>query len=529
MMEATLNSVFIVPEGTKEILSDQFSSRNDLTDIVVPKSVVKLGAGAFYNCSNLTSVVFEKGSCLKYIDNSVFQNCKELEIIDLPESVVHIHAHSFWNCINLPSDIVLPKSLQIIETTAFYNTKITIAILPERCKYQAVDHGFPYAPSFPESCDVLGGIPFNFYSHFPFPLPQISLADVDDSIMYDNSSNKYIVPPGTKEIISNQFSAREDLTDIIIPKSVRRIGTNAFHFCSNLRTVTFEEGSLLRYIDYFVFQNCFSLKNINIPEGVVQIRAHSFWACHNLKSISLPSSLETIDASAFFTTKISNIVLPLNCKYQAKGHGFPYEASFMDGCVIEGGIPFNFYGCRPFPVPPLNFIAELKNSENAIISNSNHNFIVPQGTAKIENNQFFGREDLVYIFIPKSVQTISPGAFYLCSKLKSVVFEKGSLLKSIDSYAFQNCRNLENITIPNEVLQIRSHAFWACSKLSSINFSGKIEIIDASAFYTTKIRSVTLPPECKYQGIRHGFPHEKSFPENCVVTGGISLDLYTLK
>jgi hypothetical protein len=285
---------------------------------------------------------------------------------------------------------------------------------------------------------------------------------------------------------------------------------------------------MLKYIDYFVFQNCFSLQKIDIPEGVVQIKAHSFWACYNLQSISFPSSLETIDASAFYTTQLGNVKLHDNCKYQDKGHGFPYEASFKEGCVITGGIPCNFYECRPFPIPPLKLITELENPKNLIIKKNDQNFIVQQGTVKIENNQFFGRKDIIEIVIPKSVKAICSGSFYLCTNLKSVTFEDGSLLKSIDSYAFQNCHNLESINIPDEVLQIRSHAFWACPKLSNITFSDKIEIIDASALYTTKIRNVILPSKCKYQGIRHGFPHEKSFPENCVVVGGIPLDLYKL-
>jgi len=529
MVGKNFDDTLIVPEGTVEILSDQFSSRNDLVRIRVPNSVIRLGAGAFYNCSNLESVVFEKDSCLKYIDNSVFQNCKKLKEINLPEGIIYIHAHSFWNCISLPLSITLPKSLLEIETTAYYNTKIKKAVLPPLCKYQAVDHGFAYAPSFPENCIVSGGIPSNFYEHFPFPLPPVFSDDVEtpNGFIADIFNlDEYIVPPGTTEIENNQFSEREDLIHVIIPKSVKKIGANAFYFCSNLKTITFEEGSLLKYIDYFVFQNCFALERIDIPEGVVQIRAHSFWSCYNLLSITFPNSLEAIDASAFFTTKLGHVKLPENCKYQAKGHCFPYEASFKDGCVIEGGIPFNFYESRPFPVPPMDFVEKLKNPTATPIGDSDEMFIVPHGTVKIENNQFCGRKDLVTIIIPNSVRVICAGAFYLCTNLKDIIFEDNSQLQQIDSYAFQNCHNLENINIPDSVLRIRSHAFWACPKISNISLSGNIEIIDCSAFYTTKIRKVSLPPKCKYQGKRHGFPHEKSFPEDCIVIGGLSLDLY---
>lgn len=45
------NNKFIVPQGTKEIFNDQFGSREDLVDIIIPKSVEKLGASSFYNVS----------------------------------------------------------------------------------------------------------------------------------------------------------------------------------------------------------------------------------------------------------------------------------------------------------------------------------------------------------------------------------------------------------------------------------------------------------------------------------------------
>lgn len=153
-------------------------------------------------------------------------------------------------------------------------------------------------------------------------------------------------------------------------------------------------------------------------------------------------------------------------------------------------------------------------------------FIVPEGTTKIESTQFMARKDLVDIVIPKSVKVICPGAFYMCCNLRSVKFEEGSELKAIESYAFQNCHNLRHIDIPEGVEHIRAHAFWCCAQLKDIIIPASMQIIDASSFYTSGLKSVLLPRMCKYQGIRHGFPHELSFPQNCEVIGGILCDLY---
>ena len=114
----------------------------------------------------------------------------------------------------------------------------------------------------------------------------------------------------------------------------------------------------------------------------------------------------------------------------------------------------------------------------------------------------------------------------MCCNLKSVRFEEGSELKAIEGYAFQNCHNLQHIDIPKGVMHIRAHAFWCCAQLKDISIPASMQIIDASTFYTSGLTSVSLPTTCKYQGVRHGFPHELSFPKNCTVVGGIPCDLY---
>lgn len=496
-------NLLLIGKESSVIESNQFSNNKEIVDIIISKSVEKIGSGAFYNCPNLRSVRFEEDSKFMYLEDSAFQNCKNLETFDFPKNMVYIHAHAFWDCMKLPSELVLPSNLQYIEATAFFNTNVKKVVLSSNCKYQSIDKDFPYEPSFPETADIQGGVPYDFYSNLSYPLPSIEFSDTDI-------------------IQSNQYSERHDLESVVISRDIQKIGSSAFYFCSNLKNIKFEDNSNLKSIDYFAFQNCFSLKSIVFPEGLVEIKAHSFWACSNLENVIFPNSLKAIDASAFYTTKLLKVVLPSNCYYQAKGHGFPYEASFPENCEVVGGIPFDFYKDRPFPVPPykINILESKKN----VFDHSK--YIVPEGSVEIESNQFSGRTDLESIVIPKSVQVIRPGAFYLCKNLKEVKFENGSSLKSIEHYAFQNCFKLERINFPSKLEQLRAHSFWCCSSLKQVFIPKSLKIIDASVFYTTSIKEIDLPSSCKYQGIRHGFPHELSFPPNCKIKGGIALDLY---
>lgn len=65
--------------------------------------------------------------------------------------------------------------------------------------------------------------------------------------------------------------------DVIIPKGVIRIGSNAFIDCDSLTSVT-------------------------IPDGVTDIGEQAFWRCNSLSNITIPSSVKSIGMYAFRDT-----------------------------------------------------------------------------------------------------------------------------------------------------------------------------------------------------------------------------------
>ena len=512
----------IIDDSINEIKSNQYAGDSGIESVFISKTIKKIGSSAFYNCNNLKKVVFEEGSQLKSLDDSVFQNCAKLESICLPKTLEYIRAHCFWGCENLPANFSFPETLAEIESTAFFNTSLRNISLPLNCKYQEKCHGFPYAPSFPESTIVKGGIPFDFYEKFSFPLPKIN-NDIDTD---EYSDCDYVVKQGTKEIINNQFSGRVDLEFIVIPASVKKIGTSAFYGCVNLHTVIYEAGSKVKCIDFFTFQNCINLRNIILPYELEQIRAHSFWGCFNLKKINLHPHIKAIDATAFFMTRVTEAILPVQCDFQKEQHAFPYEPSFPNTCNISGGNGVNFYADRNY------YLLQVAMRDTATIPNKIVNYsgvtdiVISDEVKVIGNNYFAGATKIEKVIIPASVYMIGAGAFYGCSNLQEVTFHKKSNIKIIANYVFQNCSKLSRVYLSEEVVQIGSHSFWGCPNLKNIEIPNKVCLIDASAFFTTNLSNVRLPSNCKYQAIRQGFPHEKSFPEECVVVGGLPVNLY---
>ena len=98
-----------------------------ITKVVITKGVTSVGAGAFYCCMGLKTVVLPES--LETIDFFAFSSCNALESITLPDSLKTIGQEAFENCTSLKS-ITIPGSVTSIGQSAFYGcsslTSVTI-------------------------------------------------------------------------------------------------------------------------------------------------------------------------------------------------------------------------------------------------------------------------------------------------------------------------------------------------------------------------------------------------------------------
>lgn len=69
------------------------------------------------------------------------------------------------------------------------------------------------------------------------------------------------------------------------------------------------------------------------------------------------------------------------------------------------------------------------------------------------------------------------------STMKEITLPKH--LKTIDTYAFRNCKGLTKITIPNSVREIEAHVFSGCTNLKEIHIPDTVEYTDGTAFEST--------------------------------------------
>lgn len=88
-----------------------------------------------------------------------------------------------------------------------------------------------------------------------------------------------------------------NITDIDVPREVKKIGTYSLAYCLQLSDVTLNEG--LEDIDASAFSRDTAIKSIEIPSSVTTISANAFYACTGLKKVVFKGTPKTINSTAF--------------------------------------------------------------------------------------------------------------------------------------------------------------------------------------------------------------------------------------
>lgn len=111
-----------------------------------------------------------------------------------------------------------------------------------------------------------------------------------------------VMSEGVREIGESAFADCQSICTITIPNSVKKMGDYAFFNCITLRSVTLSKS--LKSISQFSFSQCENLDAVEIPEGVKIIKPMAFYKCSNLTTITLPKSLKSIGEGAIGCTRI---------------------------------------------------------------------------------------------------------------------------------------------------------------------------------------------------------------------------------
>lgn len=263
--------------------------------------------------------------------------------------------------------------------------------------------------------------------------------------------NSINLPEGLAEI--EHYALRDTaLTSITIPKSVTNIGYAAFAGCTSLSNINWNAKDVT--VNSTVFNGSITTPGSTVifGEEVESIPESLFSFCTGITDVTFPESLTSIGVGAFFETGLTSITLPENLT--------TIGDDAFSGCTSLRQINWN-----------------AKNISKGSFNNcAVEQVIFGDKVESLPDDAFHACTKLTDIIIPSQITHIGEGTFRYCYGLKSIIIPEN--VTSIGEYAFYRCEALTDITIPNSLTTVEDCAFRDCYVLDTVNYNGDQESWD---------------------------------------------------
>lgn len=313
-------------------ISDEAFAFSGLQTFTLPVGVTRIYDHAFEGCTNLASIdltgetqdpVYNEETSqwvqpvttLNQLGCSVFKNCTGLTEIKFPQTMnTQVHLDNFENC-KLKHILVMNNQASFVPHNDTDSIKKFKGQLAEEFYFEAADNSRTH--DFASD----NGIAFKYSDQDLFELVVIKrIADGDS----ENSKVRYQIVPGTngEGDLSNFLIMEGEVKDVEIPEKIGPYGISALN-----------EGSFSG--------NC-SLEKISIPASVRRINTNAFKGCHNLKHViyTAAENITTIGEGAFATQVVTNH--SAGCTDKANSFLTKTPTLTFTGTVGTGIEPFDY-------------------------------------------------------------------------------------------------------------------------------------------------------------------------------------------
>jgi len=195
-----------------------------------------------------------------------------------------------------------------------------------------------------------------------------------------------------------------------------------FENCSSLKNIHLHNG--LTNVGYHCFANCTSLEDIYVPDTVKRIYEGAFLNCSNLETIHLPDSITEISREMFNgCVKLRKLFVP----------------DMVESIGVKA-----FTGCVSLTDVFIPDGVKIINDE-AFLASGLQTIRTPSGLEKLGIRTFAECTSLTKFFMPENISYIGDLCFEGCVALKSMKIPDKAI---VGDQVFKGCAGLEKVELP---------------------------------------------------------------------------------
>lgn len=446
----------IIPDSVTTLGAAAFMGNEEITNVVLSKALIVIPASAFAvntltGAENFTNIEIPEG--VEKIDTSAFGGHHFKKLV-LPDSVKAIGSRAFMQSsegITLES-VVFSKNLETIAASAFANSKLTFATIPNTLKElnksafangisgtvrlytgneEHLNETSKFKPTGTGHQVVYEDMLNHGWTFEDFTYDGTTVTGWSEQGNITRKGNLNLVLPSVNPMTGEEITAIGD-SAFRIPEEEWDQGHTGVESVNGMETVVIPETVTVISAKAFQYNN---LVTVDFPEGLLSIGENAFNS-NKMTSVNLPDSIIEMSGGAFSANNLTEIKISRGL------------TKLEDG-VFSDNIRLSYV-----EIP--DTIVEIGNF--AFSGDRLETLTIPKSVTTI-GRAAFKLHHLTELTIPGNVKTIGESAFegtYKAITLKKLILEEG--IESIGSLAFR-MGYLETVDLPESIKELAPDAF----------------------------------------------------------------------
>lgn len=404
-----------LPRTLRHINDWGLSDYRAITDLEIPANVERMGDNVVYNCPQLQRIKVnaEVPPTLGSLDNNRYYGTYRYFKVTIPRE--SFHAYRLVSAWNTDRTVLIGGDEGVTVSTGKLAAGDLGHVVIEEAGYlpevnKLIIEGELNADDWSMMKDMTN-------------LTEIDLSgalidEIPDGAFSGRWALDKVVLPSTLRTIGSRAFYETRLTSIDIPKGVTSIKDYAFYNSQKLEKADLPDS--LTSIGEYAFNRCFSLQSVKIPAKLTTISRSAFQSCQSLANLELHDSITTIGAYAFGGCAFSELKIPASIRTIAEG-AFEMSSNLTKLTLNEGLERIGEIAFRQSPIDTLNCPSSLRYIGNSAFDDctSLRQINLNEGLTNI-NNYAFAHTIPTEVVLPSSLEYCAEGAFDDCDSLVTI-------------------------------------------------------------------------------------------------------------